>query len=361
MSYTLDIQKIVLKINETKVIADQLVLIKEAIAIADKHNDIDWGFDLRLLLINTENHTPRTVLSYPAFTWILNTSDSNEGYFEEKDFLYEYKWMYAISSGNPAITKEQLEQISTDFHKRLLKNGYSIRGYYHILAIWHQHLREYDKAMEIVKLMGEELVDELSDNPPFEHAVKTYNLLAQGKFDEAKIVARDLFANRFEFIETAFETYIVFAYEYFIRGNVNEAREYFELAKRKIPIYDENDPITHFRSRIFYMYLSWQFGEEDCWDVFEKFCIWENEADSHYSLIFTKHAMCLLKEGGTKKFNFPVSLPYYQESGEYNLEVLCDYFKDCAFDLVTRFDNRNGNNNFTKEARHLFAIPHLEK
>ncbi len=356
MNYTLEIQKIVLKIEETKTISDRLLLIKEAIAMADKHNDLDWGFDLRILLINTENHTPRTVLSYPAFAWILDSSDSNEGYFDERDFLYEYKWMYAISSGSTEISKEQLKSIGDDFHRRLLKNGYSSRGYYHILSIWHQHLRDYEKSIEVTRLMDEELVDEMSDNKPFELAVKAYNLIALGKFDEAEVVSRDLFANRFEFMDTAFEINTVFAYEYFKLGN-ERAREYFDVAREKIPVYDENDSITHFRSRVFYMYLLWQYGFEDYWAIFEQFCVWEHEADDHYSFIFTKHAMCVLRDGGEHKFNFPTFLPYYQESGNYDLNALYLYFKERTYDYARRFDQRNGNDNFTAEVNGIFAIP----
>lgn len=360
MSYTLEIQKIVLRIEETKTTSDQLLLIKEAISLADKHNDIDWGFDLRILLINTENHTPRTVLSFPAFAWILDTSDSNEGYFDERDFLYEYKWMFAISSGSTAISKEQLKSIGDDFHRRLLKNGYSSRGYYHILSIWYQHLRDYEKSAEVVALMEAELVDEMSDNLPFELAVKTYNLIAVGKFEEAEVVARDLFANRFEFMDTAFEINAVFAYEYFKEGN-ERAREYFDTACEKIPVYEESDSITHFRSRVFYMYLLWQYGYEECWSIFEQFCVWEHESDDHYSLIFCKHAMCILKEGGKHQFNFPTFLPYYQESGNYDLKELFLYFKERTYDYAKRFDQRNGNGNFTAEVNNLFAIPHKKQ
>lgn len=356
MNYTLEIQKIVLKIEETNAISDQLLLINEAIALADKHNDIDWGLDLRILLINTENRTPRTGMSYPAFAWILDSSDSNEGYFDERDFLYEYKWMFAISSGSAAISKEQLHSIGDDFHQRLLKNGYSSRGYYHILCIWYQHLRDYDKAAEVFRLMEEELVDEMSDNKPFELAVNAYNLIAIGKFEEAEVVARDLFANRFEFMDTAFEINAVFAYEYFKEGN-EKAKEYFDKACEKIPVYEQSDSITHFRSRVFYMYLLWQYGHDRCWSFFEEFCVWEHEASDHYSFIFTKHAMCILKEGGERQFNFPTFLPYYQESGNYNLEKLHLYFKERSYDYAKRFDQRNDNGNFKSEVDSLFAIP----
>lgn len=355
MSYVLDIQKVILEIEDTPKISDRLQLIKKAIQIADVHNDIDWGFDLRLLLINTENFTSRSVLSYPAFSWILDINDANRGYFDENDFMYEYKWMFAISYGSYSISKEQFMHIGEDFHQRLLNNGYSSRGYYQIMGIWYQHLREYKKASDIIAKMEQCSLDEMSNNLLFETALKANNLLACKKYDEAFVVAQDLFHNRFDYVETAFEAYVLFAFEFY-KVNDQRFQEYFDLATRHIISYDEDDCITHIRARILYMYLLYKNGDEKCWDYFEEICVYEHEAEDFYSFFFVKYATCLLQEKGQRHFNFPTYLPYYDEKGIYDLEELYLHFKKRAFHYAASFDKRNGNTNFIKELNELLGL-----
>jgi len=94
MNYNLEIQKVLLKLKDLKSFEDKIMALKEAIQVADQHNDIDWGFDLRLDLIRQERNTSRCNESFPAFAWILHTSDANEDYFDESEFLWEYKWIF---------------------------------------------------------------------------------------------------------------------------------------------------------------------------------------------------------------------------------------------------------------------------
>ncbi|MTG96912.1 MULTISPECIES: hypothetical protein [Myroides] len=352
-NYILEIHKLLLESQDLPNPKDRLKLLNTAIGIADKHNDSVWGFETRLLLINTENFTPSSKLSYPAFVWILEKVDQSDSPFDEKEIMGEYKWLAATSYGIASLSKEVLEHITEDFKKRLVRNGFSLRSYHHLKALGLQQLRKFVEAREVIDLIKESPLDDLSDNMPFELSLEAYNYLGLEDYDAALIVAQDLFNNRFSYINTAFEAYCVFAFEFY-RINDDRKDKYFELAKANLPEFNAHDCITYIRAKILYMYLLHQYGHESCWEHFEQVCIWEHEADDFYSFFFLKYAICLLKDGGIRSFNFPTYLPYYKEDGIYDLSEMLSIFKERTIGYAKQFDERNGNCNFVNETVRLF-------
>ncbi|MEC4112775.1 hypothetical protein VSO92_01430 [Myroides pelagicus] len=340
-NYILEIHKTLLKSQGLSNPQDRIKLINSAVALADKHNDVLWGFETRMFLINAENYTPSSRYSFPAFAWILDQHERNIGLFEEKEFLLEYKWLLGTAYGLTSISLDQIHRIANDFKEKLLANGYSLRGLYHLEALGLQQFRDFEKAKEVIALIKASPLDELSDNPPFEQTLEVFNYLGTGDIDAALIAAQELFLDRYEGLNTAFETYTIFAMEFY---RIKDSRqfEYFELAQRKLPVFDSNDCITNIRSRVLYMYLLHQYEDEVCWDYFEKICIWAHESDDYYSFFFLKYASCMLKNGGKRKFSFPVYLPYYRE-GMYDLGELFVYFKARALEYALAFDKRNNN------------------
>lgn len=354
MNYNLDIQKLVLKAQEMPTISAKLNFITQAIAIADRHQDVPWGLELRLFLLNTENSSPSSRLSFIAFTWILNQYDQDPDCFEESDFLYEYKWLFAVSQGSIHISKSQFLAIGDDFHNRLLNNGYSSRAYYHIQGLWYQHLREHEKCSDILELLKTFPIDDMSNNPAFELALETYNLIGQKKYEEALQVGFRLLNNSFEYMDTGFETYCVFAYEFYLNKD-SRAREFFDLAALNLPTYEPDDCVTHVRARMLFMFLKYKFGDISYWEDFEKMCKWEYQADDYYSFAFLKSAVCILDQEIEIKLNFPVYLPYYKENGIYSTLELRAYFYERAYELAKGFDQRNETTNFVDELNFLLS------
>lgn len=356
MQHNLEIQKILLQVQYSSDLAYQLQLLQRAISIADAHLDVVLGFDLRIRLINTEALTPCCKLSFAAFSWILDTYDSNADLFEQADFLFEYKWLFACSFGNTSISKEQISEIGEDFLSRLLSNGYSPRGYYQILGIWYQHLRQFEKANKVIEQMKNTLLDPLGDHPAFELTLEAYNLLKLGQIQKALVVAQDLFNNRFADIHTSFDSYSVFAFEFFISKD-SRATEYYELARINQQVYQDTDAITDVRSRILFMYLQYVYKDNSCWDCFEKMCVFSHNAEDFYSYFFLKFATCMLKsEQGVKQFNFPSYLPYYQVSGQYDSQELFQVFYHKASQYAIKFDKRNQNNYMVEELNMLLEL-----
>ncbi len=356
MGYNLKIQRLVLQTQSEASIQDKLKLLLEAIQIADFNADIDWGFDLRIELITTEVLVASTNLSVPAIVWILDIVDTNPDYFEPIEYLHEYKWLFACSFRTTDVSPEQFFAIAEDFIRRLEQAGYSKRAYFQILAMWYQHIQNFEKGKEIIALLKQEPIDELSDNMAFELTLESYNLIKLGFIEEALIFGNSLFSTKFEYLDTAFDSYCVFAYEFFLLKDPR-AYEYFRLALSKEKQYESSDCTSNIRSRILFMFLQDQYGMSECWSLFEKICWWEQGTEDYYSFYFIKFSLPMLKkQTGYRKFSFPNRFPLYAEDGRYNMQELFIHFKQRAMSYAKAFDNRNGNNFYKTEIEYFLSL-----
>ncbi len=344
MNYNLEIQKKRLQAEEIKVFEDKVKVLKEAIQIADQHHDIDWGFDLRLELIRYERNTANCNESFPAFAWILNASDTHTDYFEEADFLWEYKWMFNSAYRNSLIPEVQINEIGADLKRRLQRNGYTLRAYYNVMTNWAQHKGDFEAAADFIALAEAEMEDDMSNCPACELDSKVENELMLGYFDQAIITGQDLIQGKLTCYSMPFQTYCCLAY-YLLRGNDARAQHYFEKALEEYERSDQYDHSVLFALSIltYYMFKTDQSGY---WELFEKIAAWEVGAEDVLRFHFAMHVLPLLKNGGTKQMELSSQVPYYNPEGIYDLKELYTYYEQIAFHLANQFDKRNGTSFF---------------
>lgn len=347
MNYNLEIQKILLKVEELPSFTDKVKALKEAIAIADKHNDLDWGFDLRLTLIQKERNTSKCEESFPAFAWILNASDSNEDYFEESDFLWEYKWMYCSAYRNAAISTEQIKEIGEDLRRRLKKNGYSDRAYYNVVTGYALHLRDYKLAQEYIELADAEIIDDMANCPACELDTKVETLLDLGFIDESLVKAQDLINKKLTCYSMPFQTFCSFANKLYDAGD-DRASIYFDKALEEYHAHDQYDSSVGYSMGQLVSYMH-KTNYPEVWTFFSRVAEWQIGAEDVHIYNFAKIMIPLFKEEGQIELSLSPLLPYYQESGVYQKADLFNYFKETAYEYAARFDVRNNNTNFKDE------------
>lgn len=347
MNYNLEIQKILLKVEEIQKFSDKVIALKEAIQLADQHNDIDWGFDLRLDLIRQERNTSKCEESFPAFAWILNASDSNEDYFDESEFLWEYKWMFCSAYRNASIPMEQVMEIGEDLKKRLVKNGFSLRAYYNVMTGLALHLRDYKLAQEYIDLADAEIIDDMTNCPACELDTKVETLLDQGYIDESLIKAQDLINKKLTCYSMPFQTFCCFAYKLQEYGD-ERASIYFDKALEEYHAHDQYDSSVGYSMSQLVAYMH-KVNHPELWTFFERISEWQIGAEDLHIYNFARYLAPVMKQGGKKELHLSSQLPYYREDGIYDLNELYNYFKETAYDYAERFDKRNGNKNFKEE------------
>ncbi|MGS4346443.1 hypothetical protein ACKUSY_12785 [Myroides odoratus] len=348
MNYNLEIQKILLKVEGLKSLEDKIIALKEAIQLADQHNDIDWGFDLRLDLIRQERNTSRCNESFPAFAWILHTSDANEDYFDESEFLWEYKWMFCSAYRSALIPLEEIEKIGEDLKRRLVKNGFSTRAYHNVMTGLAFHLRDYALAKTYIDAANAELVDDMTNCSACELDTEVELLLFQDKLAEAIVKAQDLIHKKLTCYSMPFQTFCSLTYYSWKAGDLDGAEKYFNRAIEEYEAHDQYDSSVGYSMGLLMSYMH-AINHPETWSFFERISAWDIEAEDIHRYNFARYMLPIMKQGGTRALQLSPQLPYYKESGMYNLEELYTHFKQQATEFATRFDARNQNTNYTTE------------
>lgn len=61
--------------------------------------------------------------------------ENHKDQINEDDILWKYKWIWSCTFDLPSIPMEQVEAVGEDYKTRILRNGYSLRTYYHRLSV----------------------------------------------------------------------------------------------------------------------------------------------------------------------------------------------------------------------------------
>ncbi|MDR0384834.1 MAG: hypothetical protein LBH60_02005 [Prevotellaceae bacterium] len=347
MDYALQIQKLLLRRDKFSSPDDKIALLKQAINLADVHNDIEWGFDLRLDLIRDEKDTSRCNESLPAFTWILDAYDRNPELFVEEDFLWEYKWMLGSVRRNSSISLEQINAIAEDFKTRLLRNGYSLRSYYTVKVHLAFFLDNLADARKYLDLRNKEIRDEMSNCRACELDDDVELELRLGNFDKAIAAGNSMLTKKITCNHMPFSCYCS-CVKYFMKaGNMEKAYEYFTKAESDLANLSDTSQVSE--AGIMLRFLT-DYDREKAWTFFEQHAHWTVDSEDYQDFIFAVSVLPLLKSEECRVLNaVNPSLEWYREDNTYDLKEIYNYYYKKAKDLAERFDKRNGNSYFNEQ------------
>jgi hypothetical protein len=346
VNYSLQIQKLLIQRDRALSPDDRIALLKQAIKLADTHNDIEWGFDLRLDLIRDEKDTSRCDESLPAFTWILDTYDRNPDLFDEDDFLWEYKWMLGSVRRNSSVSMEQIDSIAEDFKDRLLRNGYSLRPYYTTKVHLAFFLGKLEDAEKYIDLRNREVRDGMANCRACELDDDVELELRRGNFDTALAVGSSMLNKKLTCTHMPFSCYCNCVKYFQKAGEMEKEYEYF--LKAEIDLAELQDTSQIAETGMMTRFLT-DYNRENAWTFFAQHAHWNVDSEDYLDFVFSINVLPLLSEGGTRTLNVNPSLEWYREDNTYELKEIYNYYYDKATDLAERFDKRNGNSYFSEQ------------
>ena len=208
MKYTLEIQKLLLQTQNNNLHPrEKANLLKEAIRIADENEDVEWATELRLDLIYELNLLSADAEEITVFSKILDDYENHKDVIKEDDLLWKYKWIWACTFDLPEIPMEQVQAIGEDYKTRILRNGYSLRSYYHRWSVECVWMRQYDKAKEYIdKMLNEKIDDQSCEACELNFMLDYY--LETGQFDEAYSRAQPLINKQITCYEANLRAYL---------------------------------------------------------------------------------------------------------------------------------------------------------
>ena len=353
MRYTLEIQKLLYQIEDNKNLTpkDKVKLFKQAADIADSNDDIEWGYDIRLQLIRECFALASGTELVTEFTWILNAYESHPDWFDENDFLWEYKWVLGELYRNHEVPLEQINTIMEDFKTRLQRNGFSLQPYYDRLFDEYTILEEPEKAGKYLKLRKSVPNDDMGNCPACLLDGEIDYLLLTDKFDEANHRSQPLIDKQIGCTHVPARTFCTLFYYANKIGNKKEAARYYDLAEEIInKLIDDNDEsmCTSVGRMICYLF---ETDEKKAWYYLEKSLPWSFESNPYtrYKYYLYVYEGLLKYKGESINLDLPDSFAPYNKDNVYRIDELITYFKYEASLLAEAFDKRNGCNVFTKQ------------
>ena len=351
MLYRLEIQRLLLQIQESAGNAPHCIgLFKQAIQIADKNDDLDWGIDLRVMLIREERSTSKCEESPAAFAWLLAQCEQYPEQIDEAEFFEEYEWMICSAYSNLNFPLEQVYALANDLKTRLDKYDFSKRSYYYTMAGLAQHLGDYTLSNFYVEQARTEPLDEIcNETMMYDNEIENASRL--GNFDEAMQLMQEMEYKKLNDFSLPFETYVSMAY-FMAKSNFGKATEYIAKAKEEFTKLSEiNSSLLYGLTRFVYaMHLC---KDEDAWSYYEIMADWDQNAEDDLRYMLSRHMAFVFDREGEKQLQLSPKVPFFNSKNSYVLKDIATYYFTIATDLASRFDKRNGNENAKNELKKL--------
>lgn len=338
MNYKKDLQLIKEQIKKTESHEEKVRLLVSAILLADKHNDLDSGFQLRKELIDEESDTNSTKETIPAFAWLLNACQKFPDKFDINDVLWHYKWVVSGIRDNYLIPRSYYKRVLEDFKQKIVENGYGLQMYYAELWGYHWDLEEYEEAEKYLKLSLEQPSNALSDCDAcmLSNQIKFY--LDRKKIDIVLNKMSELEQRKLKCESVPFSTYCSLTNSLFELNHPKTEIFFAKALKESKKHGFKKKSLGLSYSRL----LSYMQENEhpEFQDFIEKIIGWEIDADNDYQEIFSRRMSKVLKKEKDKIFKISMQHPLYQKGANLSGNVIADYYEEIKKEKELLYKNK---------------------
>ena len=352
MKYTFEIQKLMFQAEDNKSLTpkDKINLLRQAAAIADDNDDIQWGYDVRMeLLTETYKLASETDL-VENFVWIVNAYDEHPDWFDESDFLWKYKWVINSMYHNPDLSVEQIDAVFEDFKTRLTRNGYGLRAYYERWYGRKMAARQYEEARKYLDLRNDLPTDDMTNCQACTLDVELDYYLQTGHFEEAYNRAQPLLAKQITpCAHVPIRTFCKFAYYADKLGKDSIAEEMKKEAIAGIESLDNDENLTEHTAMLI-SYLAGKDNEQALYFL-QKSLPWhldDNYFGKYEYANYLSEALSKMDESSTCKLDLPSEFEAYCSDDTYSIKDLKAYFASTAKQLAKAFDERDQIDTYSK-------------
>jgi hypothetical protein len=122
--------------------------MESAVQLADRHNDIDLGYEARRVLMNLAQHAGHPDIALVAFTWRLGQHKADPRRFPAETLLWEYKWIAVDLVRYSQFSREQIEETVRGMAEQYERANASARSVVKVRwwnALW---MADFDQVRE---------------------------------------------------------------------------------------------------------------------------------------------------------------------------------------------------------------------
>jgi len=215
-------------------------LHKEAVQMADLHQDLEAGFRARQALIQSANLGGDPNLALVAFAWCLGQHDADPDRFAADsgghftNLLWMYKWVVERAAEHPSIGRAKITELLADMTRRYQAHGKSVRPVRKLELSGVLHMLDRDRIAPALAEWLRHKRDDLSDCMACDMDWQATTHLAMRNLDLARQAAAPLFERRLSCAEVPTVTYGRFLNPLAQAGDAAEAKRLADLLPRRI-------------------------------------------------------------------------------------------------------------------------------
>jgi hypothetical protein len=328
----------------------KLLLLEEAVRLADAHQDVELGFNLREDVVRTATFSGRNEKALVAFTWRLAQADREPERFPARSLLWEYKWVVGSLTGFPQFSRRQIEEMLDDMTRRFERCGANLRAVHKLRCKVAQAMHEPEAARKHFRAWKQAPDGWPSDCAACDQDSHVRYLIFVGKDDKAVEHAGPILQGRMSCAVVPQATLGAVLRPLVRLGRVQEAVRCHQRGYRMIA--GNKDFLEEAAQHLSFLVLTDNLARAV--KVFEKHLGWALETmDLEDRFEYLLAARFLFERlGGSGKASLPLRLPRtfagYQEGGRYEVPALLAWAEAECRELAARFDERNGNDGFAR-------------
>ena len=343
-----DVDAILNKAAEMPNSLPKLSLLEEAIEEIDRDGDMEYGYYVRLELMEVANFTGFYGKLMSAFTWCLDQADNRPDEFDEDDIMelmWRYKWVVENITYFPQVPLKRITELQDDMARRFVDLGYSDRSGNYFRCVNAMRMGNLKEAARYEAMYRNAPLDELSDCSACELNKQVEFQILLGNHDEAIELAGPIIKGQESCAEIPHLTLSHLIWSYYLTDKKDAAKKYhkqgFGLIRGNFEFIGES------ASHILYRLLSGDENQALTW--YERFLPWTLETNNQHALFMYYSCGAVLFDSLNRsgKENLTMLLdknfPFYQKTGEYNTKELAAWFDKESLDIASKFDKRNGN------------------
>jgi hypothetical protein len=338
----------------------KIMLLEEAVRLADICGDFTLRHNARTLLINAATFGGAPEKALVAYSWCLAQYDAGRKQeMDEWTLLWMYKWILTNITSFPQIGKAQIEEMLDDMAARYVQAGYSLRPNYMLRNRIYKYWDEA-QAAEFYRKAQETYRDSASDCAACELDDAVSFALRQKDDAEAARLAVPIIEGRLRCGSIPKITFANLLLPLLRLGRIDEAVS-LHLQGYRLVSRAGRGYVSSIAEHIAFLALTGNFDRAV--RIFEKHLTDASTlADLASKFDYYVAAWFLLdelRERGTLKLRLPRPLEVYEESGTYRTARLAGWFLRQAQTLAARFDARNESDYYTRRIRETAALEQL--
>jgi hypothetical protein len=330
--------------------ASRIMLLEEAVRVADSHALTALGYEARQELVQAATFSGQPEKALTAFTWCLAQYDRDPNACDPFPLLWRYKWVLGRLPNFPQVSRGQLAEAVEDMRRRYRQAGSTLRAVHKLQMDIALDLGDWEEARRLHPVWQRTPRDWLSDCSACERNREVVFLVAAGNDGEAVALAAPIVAGRMRCAEIPHCTFARLLLPLVRLGRPAEAMRHHRRGYRLIA--GNQEFLQEVADHLTFLVLTDNLAKGAA--LLARHLPWAlatSELARRFAFgLAARLLVGRLREAGRRRLTLrlPASFPAHKGSGVYEVETLLGWLDADLRDLAARFNERNGNDYYSR-------------